>query len=113
MRLKTSIKKIIAIGLSLAMTIGMVPIWSTQALAETAQKAYEVILEPTMVYDNVYSSFENKYIVSKNSLSGVVGEDGKEILLSRKQANDVLAWDKLKEYMEISIWHSQRILHGV
>lgn len=53
MRLKTSIKKISAIGLSLAMTIGMVPIWSTQALAETAQKAYEVILEPTMVYDNV------------------------------------------------------------
>ena len=60
MRLKTSIKKISAIGLSLAMTIGMVPIWSTQALAETAQKAYEVILEPTMVYDNVYSSFGNK-----------------------------------------------------
>ena len=63
MRLKTSIKKISAIGLSLAMTIGMVPIWSTQALAETAQKAYEVILEPTMVYDNVYSSFGNKFIV--------------------------------------------------
>ncbi len=62
------------------MTIGMVPIWSTQALAETAQKAYEVILEPTMVYDNVYSSFGNKFIVSKNSLSGVVGEDGKEII---------------------------------
>ena len=80
MRLKTSIKKISAIGLSLAMTIGMVPIWSTQALAETAQKAYEVILEPTMVYDNVYSSFGNKFIVSKNSLSGVVGEDGKEII---------------------------------
>lgn len=105
MRLKTSIKKISAIGLSLAMTIGMVPIWSTQALAETAQKAYEVILEPTMVYDNVYSSFGNKFIVSKNSLSGVVGEDGKKLYLVYIR--------ELKEYMEISIWHSQRILYGV
>ena len=44
MRLKTSIKKISAIGLSLAMTIGMVPIWSTQALAETAQKLMRLFL---------------------------------------------------------------------
>lgn len=41
MRLKTSIKKISAIGLSLAMTIGMVPIWSTQALAETGVVSFK------------------------------------------------------------------------
>lgn len=32
----------------------------------------------------------------------VIGEDNKDgsILLSAKQANDILAWDKLKEYLE-------------
>ena len=46
MRIKKTIKKAGAVALAVAMVIGMIPAWSSQAVAETTKKPYEAILEP-------------------------------------------------------------------
>ena len=63
MRIKKTIKKAGAVALAVAMVIGMIPAWSSQAVAETAKKPYEAILEPDIAYDELYKAIGNQLCV--------------------------------------------------
>ena len=80
MRIKKTIKKAGAVALAVAMVIGMIPAWSSQAVAETAKKPYEAILEPDIAYDELYKAIGNQFYVYKNGVYGVIGEEGKEVI---------------------------------
>ena len=54
--LKKLLKKAGAVALAVAMVIGMIPAWSSQAVAETAKKPYKAILEPDIAYDELYKA---------------------------------------------------------
>lgn len=73
MRIKKTIKKAGAVALAVAMVIGMIPAWSSQAVAETAKKPYEAILEPDIAYDELYTAIGNQFYVYKNGVYGVIG----------------------------------------
>lgn len=80
MRIKKTIKKAGAVALAVAMVIGMIPAWSSQAVAETAKKPYEAILESDIAYDELYTAIGNQFYVYKNGVYGVIGEEGKEVI---------------------------------
>lgn len=62
----------------------------------------EGIILPGRLYEDPDFSIKQDVAIGDTVSAEVISlDDGNgNILLSRKQANDVLAWDKLKEYME-------------
>lgn len=74
-------KKVVALFLTAAMLIGLVPLNSAQVLGEEVKKAYEVVIEPTMVYEVVYGF--NKGISPVKSTDGnwgAIDTNGNEII---------------------------------
>ena len=61
--------------------VGMLPVGTISVFADTAQKAYEMIIEPTLVYEVVYG-FDNGIspVKAKNGKWGAINVKGEEII---------------------------------
>ena len=55
------LKKIVTVAMAAVMTLEVIPIWSAPILAEESEKAYEIVVEPTIDCDDVYGR-DNGYI---------------------------------------------------
>lgn len=74
------IKEIATMFTVTALTIGMIPIQTVQTSAATATGSYQVIVEPTMNYDQVIGFSGGLSLVEKDYTYGVIDTTGKEIL---------------------------------
>ncbi len=101
-------KQVISLALALTMMLSLFPVWSLDAMAATVGKLYDVILEPTAVYDIVYNISSGKYLRVYNrrgedQLWGLCDLSGKELFpakyISIQEAKDyVLAQEDEQVY---------------
>lgn len=101
-------KRGVAFVLTVALVMGLIPLEITKALADEVKKAYEVIVEPTLVYDYVYGFYSGKSPVQdKNGQWGVIDLAGKEIVPCKYHeitffGNDsLIGWDENNELVKI------------
>ena len=74
-------KKVIVFFLTVAMVTGLVPLNSAQVLGEEVKRAYSVVIEPTMVYEQVYGFFCGKSpVMNKEGKWGIIDNIGREII---------------------------------
>ena len=79
--IKERIKKVCAIFLMAAMVIGMLPASGVQAASQIAKEVLTCIVEPTLVYDNVYRFYGGiSSVYSEGRGSGAINTQGQEII---------------------------------
>lgn len=68
------IKKALATCLAVALVLGMFPTNALEALAATVKSGYEILVSPTLVYQNMYQDVENHKIAvsTKDRKAGVI-----------------------------------------
>lgn len=86
--LKKKCISMLAVILAVTMLMEMMPASGVKAVAQVAQKVFVTILEPTLVYEDVYGFF-NGYarVQTKDDKVGLIDTTGKEVIPCGKYKN--------------------------
>ena len=98
-------KKVVTLLMAVAMMIVFMPQGAAKVLGDEAKKAYEVLLEPTLVYEYVYG-YAGDYIVVANSKTDDEGNKAAIWGMTDKVGNEIISC----KYAKLCVLDNSHIL---
>ncbi|MBE5958526.1 MAG: hypothetical protein E7254_06650 [Lachnospiraceae bacterium] len=80
-KIKNKIKKGIATLCAVTLFAGVTPLWANENIGAAVEKGFEVLVEPTLVYDYVYGFYDGaSWVRDDDGNYGVINLKGEEIV---------------------------------